>query len=880
MQQMSSELFTQYPDILSDDISTKSLNGQPMTIHLKPEADIKPRKTLTARQVPLHWSAEGDKVVQQLLKNNVIAPVSVPTDWISPAFFVPKEGGRAGLRLVTDFTALNKYVQRPVHPFPSSLEILRKISPDTKVFCKMDAVQGYHQIPLDEKSSLLTTFLLPSGRYRYLRAPMGLNASSDEWCRRSDEAMQGLKGVTKLVDDILIQAPDFNTLHKRICAVLDRCRKHGLTISKRKLKIGEQVKFAGFLISGRNVAPDPDKLKALSEFPAPTNVSELRSFLGLANQLGHFVPDLAHMSEPLRKLLHKDIAYVWLEEHEMAFQSIIKALTSNLSVHHFDSSLRTELLTDASRLKGLGFALVQHSPSGIRLIECGSRSLTPTESRYATIELECLGILWAMNKCSYYLTGLEHFTVVTDHRPLLGIFNKSLDTLGNPRLQRFRERMASFTFDVQWIAGKQHIIADTLSRAPVFNPPESDRGEFCATATTSDPALQRFFAEIPNDPSYQEIISAHKDGKLPKQLPDDHPARLLKTVWDRLSLLEQKDQPFPLLVCDDTRIVVPTAARTDILRLLHLPHSGMVKTKKAAQRLYFWPGINNDIKTMVENCQFCQKLLPSQPKEKLQLSEASLPMSQVGIDLFDFRGIPHLVMVDRFSGYPFVKQLRSLTTSAVLKHLTAWFLEFGFPFIIRTDGGPQFRSEFEKYCKDHNITHELTSPYNPQSNGLAESAVKNVKFLLEKCKSANESFDVAFCEWKATPRPDGFSPSEMFFGRRVRTQLPSLLHDFTPKDAEQTRSDSRQKVIDRNDNFILKSMKVGDPVLIQNPNTKQWTEKGVITYIRPSGRSYEITLEDGKTYLRNRRFIRISPISISNNRQTYADTKKRTHFSP
>ena len=101
------------------------------------------------------------------------------------------KGDGNSVRLVTDYTKLNSFVERPVHPFPSVIDILQAIPASARLFAKFDAVNGYFQIPLDEPSSRLTTFLLSSGRYRYLRIPQGLNASSDEWCRRSDAVVPG-----------------------------------------------------------------------------------------------------------------------------------------------------------------------------------------------------------------------------------------------------------------------------------------------------------------------------------------------------------------------------------------------------------------------------------------------------------------------------------------------------------------------------------------------------------------------------------------------------------------------------------------------------------------------------------------------------------------
>ena len=137
-------------------------------------------------------------------------------------FFVPKSDGKS-VRLVTDYTKLNSFVRRPVHPFPSVNDIVQAIPSSATIFAKFDAVNGYFQIALDEESSRLTTFLLPSGRYRYKRIPQGLNASSDEWCRRSDVVIEGLPWARKLVDDIILWATNLEELSLRINEIVSRC---------------------------------------------------------------------------------------------------------------------------------------------------------------------------------------------------------------------------------------------------------------------------------------------------------------------------------------------------------------------------------------------------------------------------------------------------------------------------------------------------------------------------------------------------------------------------------------------------------------------------------------------------------------------------------
>ena len=366
--------------------------------------------------------------------------------------------------MVTDFTGLNKYVKRPIHPFPSVDVIKNRIPASAKVFCKLDATKGYWQIDLDEGSRDLTTFITPYGRFRYCRAPIGLSSSSDEFCRRTDEAINGVGNVMKIVDDMISWAPDLDSLEPIIERILTSCEAAGIQLSPDKMVIGEEVSFAGLIISSQGIKPDPKKLKAISEFPSPTNITELRSFLGLVNQLIQFTPNLAVNCAPLRTLLKKNVPYEWTAEHEKAFLEAKSAISRPCLLNHYDTRRNTFILTDASKLNGLGYALFQEEGNEKFLIQCGSCSLSDVEKRYAPIELEAMAVAWAIKKCYLYLLGSE-FTVITDHTPLKSIFEKCDSE--NLRIRRFLDKVAQFQFSVQWVPGKSHYIADALSRSPV-----------------------------------------------------------------------------------------------------------------------------------------------------------------------------------------------------------------------------------------------------------------------------------------------------------------------------------------------------------------------------------------------------------------------------
>ncbi|KAG1649620.1 Equilibrative nucleoside transporter 4 [Nymphon striatum] len=266
-----------------------------------------------------------------------------------------------------------------------------------------------------------------------------------------------------------------------------------------------------------------------------------------------------------------------------------------MKVKPFDITLPTELLTDASRLHGLGFCLIQHDKeNNIRLISCGSCSLTPTQSRYATIELECLAIQWAIHKCEFWLRGICHFKVVTDHRPLVGVFNKPVYTIENPRLQRMCGKLTGYKFVVEWKAGKDHQIADALSRAPVW-PAEAEDDDVdhvqvasvhdaISSATINNLELEFFSKSATTCTAYKQLIAALKEGKVPQNLPTNHIAKCFSKVWNNLSLYD--DDKYSLVLLDGHRIVVPYDARPDILHILHLSHQGLVKTKQLARHFH------------------------------------------------------------------------------------------------------------------------------------------------------------------------------------------------------------------------------------------------------------------------------------------------------
>ena len=213
-----------------------------------------------------------------------------------------------------------------------------------------------------------------------------------------------------------------------------------------------------------------------------------------------------------------------------------------------------------------------------------------------------------------------------------------------------------------------------------------------------------------------------------------------------------------------------------------------------------------------------------------------------------------------------MSQLRKLETSAITKVFEEWFCEYGRPLTLRTDNGPQFRSEFDEWCTKMGIVHEKSSPEHHESNGHAECAVKEMKKLLEKTGSWTK-FRPALLEWRNTPRvSDGFSPAQWALGRRQRTSCPALpgayarINDDDLKKASARREEMKEKAkVDFDGKRRhLTGLEVGDNVYCQDFKTKRWNRKGTIIRTTKGNRSYLVDII-GKKFWRNRKFLRKDP---------------------
>ncbi|UYV80904.1 K02A2.6-like [Cordylochernes scorpioides] len=297
------------------------------------------------------------------------------------------------------------------------------------------------------------------------------------------------------------------------------------------------------------------------------------------------------------------------------------------------------------------------------------------------------------------------------------------------------------------------------------------------------------------------------------------------------------------------------------------PHSMIVNAITNGQVLTS----SNDIRNVVKTCAECSAYLPSQQKEPLYSDPPpSYPFQHVSCDLFSHAGYQYLVMVNRFSGWINVTQCgRAPTSTTVIRHLQKWMADYGIPEILTSDNGPQFSSqEFRSWTKRWNIEHSTSSPHFPQSNGLAEAAVKAIKYLISKTTTngnlKSDTFLESLMEFRNTPKAEGRSPAQIVFGAPTRTKLPLHRSHFAKEwrtrisECDQRAQNLRQKALKRYNRNVkpLSHLEVGAIVLVQDHRTKHWTLLAEVLEQLPRGRSYLIRTDAGRLLRRNRRFLR------------------------
>ena len=524
-----------------------------------------------------------------------------------------------------------------------------------------------------------------------------------------------------------------------------------------------------------------DKLKAIVEAPAPKNIQELRSFLGLINYYGKFIPNAASILNPLNNLLHKDAKWKWSKECQSSFDLAKKELTSSKVLTHYNPNLPLRLAGDASAY-GIGAVIAHVFPDGSEHpIAFASRTLTSSEKNYAQVEKEALSLIFGVKRFHAYLYGRK-FTLVTDHKPLTTILGpkKGIPSLAAARLQRWALILSAYRYDIEFRSTGEHANADGLSRLPLSGIlPEdtcSDARIFNITQMEALPVTMRQLrAATASDPMLSKVFRYVRD-KWPGVTPE-----CLRPFSDRRNELTVEEG----CILWGFRVVIPKKLRAKLLQELHKDHSGVIRMKSVARSYMWWPGLDKDLESLAKACQACQAVKRAPPVAPLHpWVWPSRPWQRVHLDFAGpFQGSMFLVGVDAHSKWPEVRIMSTTTVGKTLDVLREWFAAHGIPEQIVTDNGPQFTADdFDVFTRRNGIKHTKSAPYHPASNGLAERFIQSLKQSLKASlhdgRSLVQRVSSYLLSYRTTSHATtGVPPCQLLMQRDLRTRFSLLQPD-------------------------------------------------------------------------------------------------------
>ena len=458
-----------------------------------------PSAVHTPIPIPHHWKKQVKEDLDRDVRLGIIEPVpqGSVTTWCSRMVVTAKKDESP--RRTVDLQQLNKATLRETHHTPTPFNTVSTIPKDMRKTV-LDAWNGYHSLPLSVSAKEATTFITEWGRYKYCRAPMGFHASGDAYTRRFDDITSGFDRVKCIVDDSILWDENIETSFWHTFDYLKLCSSNGIVFNPEKFVFAQDiVEFAGFEITSDGFRPPQRILDAIRNFPTPKNITDMRSWFGLVNQVAYSFSQTDAMS-PFRELLSsKTKQFFWDYTMSSIFQSSkdeILRLTRE-GVKSFEISRTTCLSTDWSKT-GVGYTLMQKhcrcrtktpdcGNGHWKLIYAGSRFTNPSESHYALIEGEALAVAFGLSQCRMFILGCPDLIVAVDHKPLIRILNdRSLESIDNPRLRILKEKTLMFRFNIIHIKGVTNFAADATSRYPTRSSTNDDLPQKPSTEEVED----------------------------------------------------------------------------------------------------------------------------------------------------------------------------------------------------------------------------------------------------------------------------------------------------------------------------------------------------------------------------------------------------------
>ncbi|CAG2235627.1 unnamed protein product [Mytilus edulis] len=620
-----------------------------------------------------------------------------------------------------------------------------------------------------------------------------------------------------------------------------RFKRIGIRLKKQKcVFMAEEVVYLGFKINKHGIYPVESKVEAIDKAPSPTNVTELKAYLGMLNYYNRFLANLSHLLKPLHVLLQKDTKWSWEKEQEKAFIESKQLLKSASVLVHFDPKKKLILACDASPY-GLGAVLSHKMDDGSdKPIAYTSRTLTSAEKNYSVLEKESLAIIFGIKKFHQYLYG-HPVTIITDHKPLIGALT-----------------LAAYEYTIVYKEGSLNGNADGLSRLPLKTNIEK-------TPTPGDTILlMEHLATTPVD-AKQIQKWTRKDTILSMVLryilngwPSKCPNEEIRPYHSRKNELSSQDG----CILWGGRVIIPQPGREAMLNELHQGHPGITRMKSLARSYIWWPGMDNDLELTVVNCYSCQENRKLPAEAPLHPWEyPSHPWSRIHIDFAGpFMNKSFLIMVDAYSKWIDIHVMNSTTSEATIAKLEQTFATHGLCDLIISDNGAAFTSkEFADYVKSNGIEHRTSAPWHPASNGCAERAVQSFKEGMKKIKEGTIQEKLN----RITPQTTtGLAPSELLMKRKLKSRLDLVFPNIEKR--VQERQQKQKHYHDKKS--VNRQINVGQGVFARNfaiGSKIKWIPGEVIKQSGPL--SFHIKLQDGRVIRRHIDHIRVRNFDCTNN---------------
>lgn len=678
--------------------------------------------------LPLKVKAEARIIIKNWLEDGTIRHSNSP--YRNPLVAVKKADGT--IRLCGDYRMLNRYLIARGDQAPNIEHLKARFGGATK-FSSLDFNESFLQVKLDEESRKYTAFCFEGTPYEFTVLPFGTKDSMQGFLAAARRALEGTEEfVAAYVDDILVYSKMEEEHKQHLKIVFKKLEKAGMTLKLKKCKFfKDEVPFLGYIINREGIKPNPDKVKAIQEFPTPVKTRDVQSFMGMANYYRNHIPNFAGIGQALHKLCG-NMPFKWEDEQKHAFEKLKHEMSRCLLEAHPRFDRTFYIMSDASQYGVGGFVYQMDDQKQPKIINMVSRTLNMAESRYTTYERELLGLIYTLKKCRYFLDG-HPIVCYTDHQALTMLRNDK--ERAATRIIRWLILLEEFNIEaINYIEGDQNQLADTLSRyfKDHVNP---DSDYVIPMSSIKAPEL----IEV----TCNDIVP--KPTKITKIFP---PSRKNFTKWLKmLEKVQQEDNEIKLayefeknenIIQRDGlyhiknrnkqyHILVPQRLREGLIDFYHKEnmHPGVRKLVNIVQRYFNWPGCESDIKEYTEECEIC-KISKRQNKKlvgQMFNITANAKNELLSIDLYGplpkgRGGVEKiLVILDVYTKFVKLFAIKRGDTKTCLRKLDQYILEFGTPKNILSDNGTNFTSTaWIEHWKKREVQLRYTSVYRPASN--------------------------------------------------------------------------------------------------------------------------------------------------------------------